>query len=138
MRYILIVLLLLSSVLPQGKKDVQQDRRKAESRVIEYDVVPVPLAPIKPNYPEKDRMARRQGTVMVKVLVDRTGRVAETRVVQGIPGSGFDRAAEDAIKGIRFSPAQQSGKAVDAWVTIPVEFKLDNPDKNDIRKPKNP
>jgi protein TonB len=36
----------------------------------------------------------------------------------------LDRAAAEAIKRWRFSPARFGDKAVESWVKIPIEFRL--------------
>ena len=64
------------------------------------------------------------GTVVVQVFVDDKGRVKETVILKGIPNTGLDEAATEAIRGVRFRPAKQRERAVGVWISIPVNFRL--------------
>ena len=93
-------------------------------KFIPYDDPPVPLRPIKPKYPEIAQEAGIEGTVVVQVFVDEKGRVKETVILKGIPNTGLDEAATDAIRLVRFKPAKQRERAVGVWISIPVNFRL--------------
>ena len=93
-------------------------------KFIPYDDPPVPLRPIKPKYPEIAQEAGIEGTVVVQVFVDAKGRVKETIILKGIPNTGLDEAAADAIRLVRFKPAKQRERAVGVWISIPVNFRL--------------
>ena len=93
-------------------------------KFIPYDDPPVPLRPIKPKYPEIAQEAGIEGTVVVQVFVDEKGRVKETVILKGIPNTGLDEAATDAIRVVRFKPAKQRERAVGVWISIPVNFRL--------------
>jgi len=93
-------------------------------KFIPYDDPPVPLRPIKPKYPEIAQEAGIEGTVVVQVFVDERGRVKETVILKGIPNTGLDEAATEAIRLVRFKPAKQRERAVGVWISIPVNFRL--------------
>jgi|TARA_B100001964_G_scaffold200966_1_gene228398 protein TonB len=93
-------------------------------KFIPYDDPPVPLRPIRPKYPEIAQEAGIEGTVVVQVFVDDRGRVKETIILKGIPNTGLDEAAADAIRNVRFRPAKQRERAVGVWISIPVNFRL--------------
>ena len=93
-------------------------------KFIPYDDPPVPLRPIKPKYPEIAQEAGIEGTVVVQVFVDEGGRVKETVILKGIPNTGLDEAATQAIRLVRFKPARQRERAVGVWISIPVNFRL--------------
>ena len=93
-------------------------------KFIPYDDPPVPLRPIKPKYPEIAQEAGIEGTVVVQVFVDENGRVKDTVILKGIPNTGLDEAATDAIRIVRFKPAKQRERAVGVWISIPVNFRL--------------
>ena len=93
-------------------------------KFIPYDDPPVPLRPIRPKYPEIAQEAGIEGTVVVQVFVDDKGRVKETNILKGIPNTGLDEAAADAIRNVRFRPAKQRERAVGVWISIPVNFRL--------------
>ena len=93
-------------------------------KFIPYDDPPVPLRPIRPKYPEIAQEAGIEGTVVVQVFVDDKGRVKEKVILKGIPNTGLDEAATEAIRGVRFRPAKQRERAVGVWISIPVNFRL--------------
>ena len=93
-------------------------------KFIPYDDPPIPLSPIRPKYPEIAQEAGIEGTVVVQVFVDERGRVKETLILKGIPNTGLDEAASNAIRGVRFRPAKQRERAVGVWISIPVNFRL--------------
>ena len=93
-------------------------------KFIPYDAPPVPLRPIRPKYPEIAQEAGIEGTVVVQVFVDDKGRVKETVILKGIPNTGLDEAATEAIRSVRFRPAKQRERAVGVWISIPVNFRL--------------
>ena len=93
-------------------------------KFIPYDDPPVPLRPIKPKYPEIAQEAGIEGTVVVQVFVDKTGRVTDTVILKGIPNTGLDESAIKAIRAVRFRPAKAGGATIGVWISIPVNFRL--------------
>ena len=92
-------------------------------KFITYDDPPRPITPIRPSYPE---IAQEAGIecVVVQAFIDKKGRVKETIILKGIPNTGLDEAAMEAIRKTRFRPAKQRERAVGVWISIPVNFKL--------------
>jgi protein TonB len=78
----------------------------------------------KPHYPERAREEGREGTVILRVLVDGGGKVGSIEVNRSSGFEAFDRAAIDAVTGWRFSPARYGERRVESWVRIPVVFRL--------------
>lgn len=77
--------------------------------------------------PEYPRLARRrgyQGTVVLEVLVDKTGRVQDLKIDESSGHGALDRAAKRAVKGWRFAPGRRGNDPVDMWVKVPVRFEL--------------
>ena len=93
-------------------------------KFIPYDDPPKPLSPIRPKYPEIAQEAGIEGTVIVQVFVDKKGRVKDTLILKGIPNTGLDEAAIEAIRNTRFKPAKQRERTVGVWISIPVNFRL--------------
>ena len=91
---------------------------------IPYDDPPVALSPIRPTYPEIAQEAGIEGVVIVQAFIDKKGRVKETLILKGVPNTGLDEAAMEAIRKTRFRPAKQRERAVSVWISIPVNFKL--------------
>jgi len=104
-----------------------------ESNVIfiAYDEPPEPMggyAAIQKAviYPEIAREAGIEGTVIVQATIGKDGRVQETVILKGIPKTGLDEAAMDAIKTIKWKPAYQRDKPVTVRISVPVVFRLKN------------
>ena len=91
---------------------------------IPYDDPPVAMSPIRPLYPEIAQEAGIEGVVVVQAFIDEKGRVKETLILKGVPNTGLDEAAMEAIRKTRFRPAKQRERAVGVWISIPVNFKL--------------
>lgn len=78
-----------------------------------------------PRYPLIARRNGEEGTVLLKVLVARDG-VPSAVTVEGSSGSEhLDRAALEAVWSWRFVPAKQGGRAIEAWVRVPIVFRLE-------------
>ncbi|NQV16128.1 energy transducer TonB [bacterium] len=104
-----------------------------ESNVIfiAYDEPPEPIggyAAIQKAvvYPEIAREAGIEGTVIVQATIGKDGKVKETIILKGIPKTGLDEAAMDAIKKIKWKPAYQRDKPVTVRISVPVVFRLKN------------
>jgi len=91
---------------------------------IPYDDPPVAMAPIRPIYPEIAQEAGIEGVIVVQAFIDEKGRVKETQILKGVPNTGLDEAAMDAIRKTRFKPAKQRERSVGVWISIPVNFRL--------------
>jgi TonB family protein len=91
---------------------------------------PVDVAIPSSEYPREALAAKAEGSVVLKILIDDTGRVREAKVV-GDPGHGFGEAAtRSAIAHFRFSPALVHGRPVAAWWTFTVAYELPVPRPN--------
>ena len=91
---------------------------------IPYDDPPVAMSPIRPKYPEIAQEAGIEGVVVVQAFIDEKGRVKETIILKGVPNTGLDEAAMEAIRATRFRPAKQRERSVGVWISIPVNFRL--------------
>ena len=91
---------------------------------IPYDLAPRAKTAIKPIYPEIAQEAGIEGVVVVQAFIDERGRVKETLILKGVPNTGLDEAAMDAIRRTKFHPAEQRERPVGVWISIPVNFRL--------------
>jgi protein TonB len=66
-----------------------------------------------------------EGKVLVRVLVDKEGRVVSATVQQSLEPS-CDEAAVPAVRATSWSPALKDGKPVEASTSVPVVFRLKN------------
>jgi periplasmic protein TonB len=77
------------------------------------------------RFPTRALQQRMQGTVLLRVLVDETGKPVQVSVEHGSGYLLLDRsAAEQVLAGWRFQPAMVNGQAVRAWARVPVMFDL--------------
>jgi bla regulator protein blaR1 len=83
---------------------------------------PTPIATPSPDYPAAAQQAGIEGTVVVKALVGRDGRVHDAVVTRSIPA--LDGAAVRSVRRWVFRPARAQGVPVQVWVAIPVAFRL--------------
>ena len=95
-------------------------------KFIPYDDPPRPITPIKPVYPDIAQEAGIEGQVLIQCFIDKTGRVKETIVIRGVPNTGLNESAVAALRKTRFRPARQRENPVGVWITIPINFKLQN------------
>jgi len=92
------------------------------------DFVPVdrPPAIIKESIPEYPDLARRigaEGTVWIKMLVDKNGRVKRALVVKS-DNELFNESSVTAALQYFFTPALMNNGPVAVWVSVPFRFKL--------------
>ncbi len=62
--------------------------------------------------------------MLLRVEVGTDGRVRDVRLQTSSGYSDLDDAALRAVRGWTFVAARESGRAVAAWVTVPVDFRL--------------
>jgi len=78
------------------------------------------------HYPEIAQEAGIEGTVIVQAFINEEGRVTQVNIVKGIPKTGLNEAAIEAVKKTKWKPAKQRDRAVGVWYSIPIVFKLKN------------
>lgn len=86
------------------------------------DELPVAITNPRPLYPDIAREAGVDGTVRLRALVGRDGRVLDVHIDKSVPM--LDQAAADAVRRWVFKPALSNGRPVAVWVAIPVHFSL--------------
>lgn len=77
-----------------------------------------------PIYPSESKKLKQQGKTTLNVLVNQLGYVQEVKLRQSSGHKNLDESAIEAVKTWCFSPATNSGKTVDAWVLVPIDFRL--------------
>ena len=115
---------LITSEVEWSEDGKLSSEKEPQQKFIPYDDPPVALSPIRPKYSEIAQAAGIEGTVVVQVFVNEKGRVTETVILKGIPDSGLDEAAIEAIVKVKYRPAKAKGKKVGVWISIPVVFRL--------------
>lgn len=80
-----------------------------------------------PDYPIIAVREGVQGTVLLRVLVDATGKPVQVVILKSSGSRDLDNAArEHVLAAWRFHPAQRDGRAIQAWAQVPVKFSLSN------------
>jgi protein TonB len=77
-----------------------------------------------PIYPMRSKRAGEQGTVMVRVLVDPSGRPSQVVLQKSSGHQELDESALSALRAARFRPFVDAGVASAVWVICPIGFAL--------------
>jgi len=77
-----------------------------------------------PVYPGAARQRGYEGDVLIAAEVRADGRIGAVRIKRSSGYASLDDSALAAVKAWRFEPARRMGASVDAWVEIPIRFKL--------------
>ena len=77
-----------------------------------------------PPYPEKARLRRQQGTVLLDVCVKENGKPRHVRIIKSSGHRLLDQAALKTVRLWSFVPARQGGVAIEAHVEVPVTFEI--------------
>lgn len=84
---------------------------------------PIPIKAVQPPYPEIARRAGIQGSVVLRVWVDKEGKVRQANIVKS-DADIFNQPAIDAAMQWVFAPALMKSGPVSVWVSIPFRFTL--------------
>jgi len=90
--------------------------------ISEIEFKPHPIRITTPEYPRKARKSKTEGSVVVRVLVDKEGRVETVEVLSG--PSIFRAAALEAARQFRFRPGRHEGERRKVWMIMPIDFRL--------------
>ena len=94
------------------------------------------LYKVAPEYSEKARKAKYQGTVMLTVEVWEDGVAHNIRILRSL-GLGLDEKAVEAVRQWKFAPGRKDGKPVRVAAQIQVSFRiLDGPQNDQASPPK--
>ncbi|HKN16173.1 MAG TPA: TonB family protein [Candidatus Sulfotelmatobacter sp.] len=78
-----------------------------------------------PEFSEHARKAKIQGTVVLKVVVDANGDVADVHVVHSVEDS-LDQKAIEAVRTWKFKPGTEDGTPVKSEISVEVDFHFYN------------
>jgi len=90
--------------------------------VMDYDAPPRAIKITRPQYPQEAFVKKVEGTVIVEILIDSTGRVVRARVIQSVPM--LDAAALQTVYQWVFQPAVKHGQPVATIAHAPVAFRI--------------
>ncbi len=110
---------------PQEVVVVDEDPDPSAFVIVEEEPRPVNMDNIKKaiGYPAMAKEAEIEGKVIVRVLVDKTGKYKK-HVVLKDPHPILTKAVEKKLNMLQFTPGIQGGQPIKVWVTIPFDFKL--------------
>jgi len=77
---------------------------------------------VAPVYPPLARQARIQGTVILRIIIDKLGEVRDTQLVNGHPM--LAPAAVEAVKKWRYIPYESDGETVEIQTGVQIIFRL--------------
>ncbi len=118
----LAVALALAVIVPLAA--MQSGSGDDEVYKISGDIVPPhPIVKPEPGYTQEDRDARIEGAVVLRVEIDKEGRIRRAGLLRGAD-PGLDQHALDTVKTWRFDPARKAGKPVIVRATIEINFLL--------------
>ena len=102
---------------------VIEDVMPSPDEFIPVEEQPVLVEMKPPDYPSLAREAGIEGTVIVRALVGKDGRVKDVILGKGV-NAVLDEKALEAARGYVFKPAIQNKNPVAVWVAIPFHFSL--------------
>ena len=77
-----------------------------------------------PEYPVLSRRMREEGKVQLRVFVETSGRPSQVQLKTSSGSARLDKAAQDAVRRWKFTPARRGETQVAAWVIVPIVFNL--------------
>ena len=95
-----------------------------DAQFIPVDSQPVPTREVQPDYPDEARASNIEGTVWIKCLVGKDGKVSKAEVIRP-DAEVLNKAAVAAALQWTFTPAKRKGEPVAVWSVLPFRFKLD-------------
>ncbi|MFZ5517843.1 MAG: M56 family metallopeptidase [Candidatus Zhuqueibacterota bacterium] len=115
--------------MPEILKDELKSKDTVEQA--EWDESPSPVGGMAEigkhiTYPAKAREQKLQGVVWVNAFIDVDGKVAKVKIEKekSMDNEECVKAAMNAVQAVKWTPAKKDGKAVGAWVTVPINFTL--------------
>ena len=102
--------------------DLDVDFQPEPDDFVAVEEEPVRISIDPPVYPEMARDADVEGTVLVRVLVGKDGRVKDCVILDG--NAMLNEAAIACARTAIFRPALLQHRPVEVWVIIPVTFEI--------------
>lgn len=78
-----------------------------------------------PNYPPLSRRMHEEGKVVLRVSVTHQGSAESIEIKTSSGSDRLDQAALKTVRQWKFVPARRGDAAVQSWVLVPVQFKLE-------------
>ena len=110
-------------VQPEPPPAVSPGRRGVYPGVPPGGTEPIVVDRAIPRYPPAARGNGIEGTVVVRAVVRRNGRVGDVEILRDLP-YGLGEAAASAVRRWRFRPATYEGRPIDVYYNVTVNFRL--------------
>ena len=118
----LAVVLLMAAILPLAA--MQKEAPDERVYKISPDIVaPHAIEKRDPAYTQEARDAHIEGSVALRIEIDKEGRVRRADLLRGLD-PGLDRNALEAVRTWRFDPARKAGKPVIVSAIVEINFRL--------------
>ena len=105
---------------------VSQEAPEAPIEVPSHSIQSLLSRKVPPVYPPLARQARIQGTVVLNVVITKSGDIGTVRLVSGHPA--LAPAAIEAVKQWKYQPYLSNGEPVEVTTNVQINFSLsDNP-----------
>jgi len=106
-------------------ESVLQELLPSPDAFIPVEDQPSKIRDVKPTYPDLAQRAGIEGSVWIKALVDKEGKVRDVIIAKDSgANAGFEEAAKKAAYETVWKPAIANGQPVAIWVTYKVVFTL--------------
>ena len=84
------------------------------------------LAACRPNYPHEAVVANQQGSVKVRISVDRKGKFTGSEILSSSGSTALDNATTDAFAKCKYKPAHKNGKPIASSFDAVYVWKLED------------
>jgi len=101
----------------------EEDNTPDMNAFVAVEKMPQVVVSVPPVYPDLAKRAGVEGTVYVKILVNKEGKAVKAVVIKS-DSEVFNQPSIDAALKFVFTPAIQHKSPVMVWVVVPFKFKL--------------
>jgi TonB family protein len=130
-RFLLLtsMLVLAGAMLAQDAQDQPSSNTGTQNQETIYSrgrngvTIPRAIHQPPPEYSDKARRKKLEGTVLLSLVVTPEGNTTDIKVTTGL-GSGLDEKAIEAVRQWKFEPAAKDGKPVAVKIAAQVSFHL--------------
>jgi TonB family protein len=108
---------------PAPAPELRTDRAGVYTAVPPGGTQPEEVDRVIPRYPALARRAGVAGSVVIRGIVRRDGRIDNVEIIKDLP-YGLGEAARQAVEEWKFRPATYRGEPIDVYYTVTVNFRL--------------
>ncbi|MCX6832635.1 MAG: M56 family metallopeptidase [candidate division Zixibacteria bacterium] len=120
--FLMILPLAMLQLHAENKADTTKTELPRPDDFVAMDSVPVAVLLPNPVYPKDAKKANQEGTIRLKVLIDKEGTVRDVIMLKPSGHKTMDDAALEAAGKGKWLPAKKEGKPVAVWVSYEIKF----------------